>query len=155
MTNLPPADNGQNHPELPGILASVPAKLAATALTQTRSTAMPKRAVALSPTAAPNPLAWSARRPIWTGILTIVLLIAFFGGWGMMTTISGAGDVITSQALTWDIVNYRISLSTGANYWALPTTTKLISTNSGNSKIITYSASQASWTTGAAAIIQI
>jgi HlyD family secretion protein len=46
--------------------------------------------VALSPTAAPNPLAWSARRPIWTGILTIILLIAFFGGWGMMTTISGA-----------------------------------------------------------------
>lgn len=73
----------------------------------------------------------------------------------LVTSISVGTNVITSQALYWDVTFYRITLTTSGGNWALPTTTKLISTNSGNSKIITYTASQASWTTGAAAIIQI
>lgn len=80
--------------------ASVPAKLAVTALAQptvtgltgAKSTAVstevrtPKRPV----TPPPNPHAWSSRRPIWTGLITTVLLVVFFGGWGLFTTISGA-----------------------------------------------------------------
>lgn len=73
----------------------------------------------------------------------------------IVTAISGGTSTINSQALYWDVTNYRITLVTSGGNWALPTTTKLISTNSGNSKIITYANSQASWTTGAAAIIQI
>ena len=59
----------------------------ASAEDQPTSTALPKPA---APATAPKAAAWSARRPIWTGVLTIALLIAFFGGWGMLTTISGA-----------------------------------------------------------------
>ncbi len=73
----------------------------------------------------------------------------------LVTAISGGTNSITSQALYWDVTNYRITLVTTGGNWALPTTTKLISTNSTNSKIITYSASTALWATGTAAIIQI
>jgi hypothetical protein len=68
-------------------------------------------------------------------------------------SVSGSG--ISSQALYWDVTNYRITLTTTGGNWALPTTIKLISTNAANSKIITYAASQASWVNGSAAIIQI
>ncbi|MBI1170327.1 HlyD family type I secretion periplasmic adaptor subunit [bacterium] len=37
-----------------------------------------------------NVNAWSSRRPIAIGLFTIALLLAFFIGWGMFTTISGA-----------------------------------------------------------------
>lgn len=87
MTQVP-ADNGQNPAEPQTDSAAVPAKAAATALTKVAETALTKGV--LAPTPAPNTLAWSARQPVWTGIVTTVLLIAFFGGWGMMTTISGA-----------------------------------------------------------------
>lgn len=80
--------------------AGVPATPAATALTQPAPTAVTQpRSTALSRDVLPpkpptppqeNPDAWSARRPIWTGVITIALLIGFFGGWGMLTTISGA-----------------------------------------------------------------
>jgi hypothetical protein len=73
----------------------------------------------------------------------------------LVTSISSGTPTISSQALYWDVTNYRITLVTSGGNWALPTTTKLISTNSGNSKIITYTAGQASWVNGAAAIIQI
>jgi hypothetical protein len=73
----------------------------------------------------------------------------------IVTALISADSYITSQALYWDVTNYRITLVTTGGNWALPTSTKLVSTNSTNSKIITYSASQASWTTGTAAIIQI
>ena len=73
----------------------------------------------------------------------------------LVASVSTGNPTITSQALYWDVTNYRITLTTSGGNWALPTTTKLISTNSTNSKIITYAASQASWSTGAAAIIQI
>lgn len=73
----------------------------------------------------------------------------------LVTSITNSPGSIVSQALYWDVTNYRITLVTTGGNWALPTTTKLISTNSTNSKIITYSASQASWAAGSAAIIQI
>ena len=82
------ADNGQNPAEPQADNAAVPATVAATALTKVAQTALSKRVLPHQP--APNPAAWSARQPIWTGIVTVALLIAFFGGWGMMTTISGA-----------------------------------------------------------------
>jgi hypothetical protein len=75
----------------------------------------------------------------------------------LVTTITGGGNSILSQALYWDVTNYRITLTTTGGNYALPTTTKLLSTNSTNSKIITYSSvtAQASWVTGTAAVIQI
>ena len=72
-----PLNDGRN----PVVLKEVSAE------DQPTSTALPKPA---APATAPKAAAWSARRPIWTGVLTIALLIAFFGGWGMLTTISGA-----------------------------------------------------------------
>ncbi|MFM2350704.1 MAG: hypothetical protein RIR04_1670 [Pseudomonadota bacterium] len=87
MTKMP-ADHSQTPANPQGETASVPAKASATALTKVADTALSKRALALPP--APNAATWSARQPIWTGIATVALLIAFFGGWGMMTTISGA-----------------------------------------------------------------
>ena len=82
------ADNAQNPAEPQSESAALPAKAAATALTKVTETALSKRVSANQP--APNAAAWSARQPIWTGVATIALLIAFFGGWGMLTTISGA-----------------------------------------------------------------
>lgn len=38
----------------------------------------------------PAKAAWSANRPLIGGFLTIVLLVAGFGGWGFLTSISGA-----------------------------------------------------------------
>ena len=87
MTKMP-ADHSQTPANPQGETASVPAKASATALTKVADTALSKRALALPP--APNVATWSARQPIWTGIATVALLIAFFGGWGMLTTISGA-----------------------------------------------------------------
>lgn len=94
MTQSPPND-GQNPVDPQGASATVPATAQATALAKAAPTALDHpRSTALSkpthPPTATNTAAWSTRRPIWTGVLTIVLLIAFFGGWGMMTTISGA-----------------------------------------------------------------
>lgn len=79
---------------------AVPATPAATALTDPAPSAVETpRGRALSkdllppapkPPPASNPNAWSSRKPIWAGVITVLLLIAFFGGWGMLTTISGA-----------------------------------------------------------------
>ena len=90
-----PLNDGQNPVDPQGASATVPATAQATALAKAAPTALDHpRSTALSkptrPPTATNIAAWSTRRPIWTGVLTIVLLIAFFGGWGMMTTISGA-----------------------------------------------------------------
>ncbi len=80
--------------------ASPPATPAATALAQPapssvaapRSTALSTevRPPKMHQAPPPNPRAWSSSRPIWTGVVTIATLIAFFVGWGMFTTISGA-----------------------------------------------------------------
>jgi HlyD family secretion protein len=90
-----PLNDGQNPVDPQGASATVPATAQATALAKAAPTALDHpRSTALSkptrPLTAPNTAAWSTRRPIWTGVLTVILLIAFFGGWGMMTTISGA-----------------------------------------------------------------
>ena len=37
---------------------------------------------------------WSARRPIWMGLVTLVVLVAGFGAWGTLTSLSGA--IVTS-----------------------------------------------------------
>ncbi|SEM69735.1 HlyD family secretion protein [Pseudorhodobacter antarcticus] len=34
--------------------------------------------------------AWSVRKPVLTGVFTLVLLVGFFAAWGVMTTITGA-----------------------------------------------------------------
>ncbi len=78
----------------------VPATAAATALGQPapvavaspRSTALSTevRPPKMQQSPPPNAKAWSSSRPIWTGFLTIATIIAFFVGWGMLTTISGA-----------------------------------------------------------------
>lgn len=38
----------------------------------------------------PNEKVWSAGRPIWVGGITVLILLVFFVGWGMLTTLSGA-----------------------------------------------------------------
>jgi HlyD family secretion protein len=82
------ADKGQNPAEPQSESAALPAKATATALTKVSETALSKSVSSTRPE--PKATAWSARRPIWTGAVTIALLIAFFGGWGMLTTISGS-----------------------------------------------------------------
>lgn len=101
--NKPVSGQSQNpdpqaRPE--GKEAGVPATPAATAMDKPAPTSVGSpRSTALStdvkpPKAPPpppgNPKAWSSSRPIWTGAITSALLVAFFGGWGMLTTISGA-----------------------------------------------------------------
>ncbi len=90
----------QNAASAASAQASVPATPAPTSLTQPAPTAIAQpRSTAVSKDVLPpksppfppeNRNAWSSSRPIWTGLITIALLIAFFGGWGMLTTISGA-----------------------------------------------------------------
>lgn len=83
-----PGEERQNPDEPQAVSAAVPAKLGATALTKVAQTALSKTVA--PPKHAPDPAAWSARQTIWTGGVTVALLIAFLGGWGMLTTISGA-----------------------------------------------------------------
>jgi len=73
----------------------------------------------------------------------------------LYSAIAGAGDAINSQALYWDVTNFRITLTTTGGNWALPTSTKLISANQ-NSKIVSYNSGTGAvtWTTGTAALIQ-
>ena len=72
----------------------------------------------------------------------------------LITTITGAGDNIASQALYWDVTNYRITLTTTGGNWALPTSVRLLSVNS-NSKIVSWTSPNATWAAGSAAIILI
>lgn len=74
----------------------------------------------------------------------------------LITALTSSDTSIVGTVLTWDTANYRITnVAADGTHLALPTSTKLISTNSTNSKIVTYANSQASWSTGSAAIIQI
>jgi len=61
---------------------------------------------------------------------------------------------INSEALYWDVTNYRITLVTTGGNFALPTSIKLLSVQT-NSQIVTYSGSVANWAAGDAAVIQI
>lgn len=72
----------------------------------------------------------------------------------LVSAIAGEGDAINSQALYWDVTNYRITLTTSGGNWALPTSIRLLSVNT-NSKIVTWSSPNASWALGAAAILLI
>lgn len=72
--------------------ATAMASSSATAIALARSTAVstdlrPIKPPQIPPTS-PNP--WSSKKPLWVGFITIALLVAFFGGWGMFTTLSGA-----------------------------------------------------------------
>lgn len=71
----------------------------------------------------------------------------------LISTITGAGDSITSQALYWDVTNFRITLTTSGNF-ALPTSVRLLAVNT-NSKIVTYSSPNTTWAAGDAAVILI
>ena len=44
----------------------------------------------LPPAPAKPQAGWSAARPLWTGSLTILALVAGFGGWGFFSSITGA-----------------------------------------------------------------
>jgi HlyD family secretion protein len=41
-------------------------------------------------TASAEQAAWSSKRPIWVGVLSILLLVGGFGAWGLFTNIDGA-----------------------------------------------------------------
>jgi len=72
----------------------------------------------------------------------------------LITTITGTSDNIASQALYWDVTNYRITLTTTGGNWALPTSVRLLSVNT-NSKIVSWTSPNATWAAGSAAIILI
>src|SRR6185312_4888789 len=72
----------------------------------------------------------------------------------LVAAIAGAGDAINSQALYWDVAAYRITLTTTGGNFALPTSVRLLSTNT-NSKIVSYNAGAVTWTTCDAAILLI
>ncbi len=56
-------------------------------MTAEKPAATPARKPAVPPA---GPTGWSAARPLWTGFLTLIALVAGFGGWGFFTSISGA-----------------------------------------------------------------
>ncbi|MGV8988099.1 MAG: HlyD family type I secretion periplasmic adaptor subunit [Cypionkella sp.] len=92
-----PADpkSADPKPDAPKPAAATHTDLApasATALAVARGTALTTAVRPPKPPQSPpvNPNAWSSRKPIWMGLITIVLLLGFFVGWGMFTTISGA-----------------------------------------------------------------
>jgi hypothetical protein len=72
----------------------------------------------------------------------------------LVAAIQSAGDAINSQALFWDVTNFRITLTTTGGNFALPTSTRLLSVNT-NSKIVSFNSGTGAvtWTTGDAAII--
>lgn len=74
----------------------------------------------------------------------------------LYSALASADGSIASQALYWDVTNYRITLTTSGGNWALPTSTRLLSL-SQNSKIVSYNSGTgaATWTSGDAAIILI
>lgn len=70
----------------------------------------------------------------------------------LLTSLSSADEPITQPVLYWDVSAYRITLTTTSNF-AL-TGVKLLSINT-NSKIVSWSSPNASWSAGTAAIIQL
>lgn len=72
----------------------------------------------------------------------------------LVASIASGSPDINSQSLYWDVTNYRLTLVTTGGNFALPTSIKLLSTNT-NSQVVTYSASTASWSAGSAAVVLI
>jgi hypothetical protein len=66
-----------------------------------------------------------------------------------------AGEFIYTPALYWDTTNYRITLTTGGSFFALPSTVRLLSTQTNSKTVLYTSASSITWTTGDAAVILI
>lgn len=71
----------------------------------------------------------------------------------LVTALQGTNQVISNSPLYWDVVNYRVTATSTSNA-ALGSTVKLLSINT-NSKIVSWSSPNATWTTGTAAIILI
>lgn len=73
----------------------------------------------------------------------------------LVTALESADEAINAESLYWDVAKYWVTLTTTSN-WQLPTSVKLLSVNS-NSKITSYDSGTGvlSWTTGAAAVLQI
>ncbi len=64
---------------------------AATDMTSHRPTAVGQpRPVDRAAEEAEQHAVWSAKRPVWTGVLTVLCLVGGFGGWAMLTNIDGA-----------------------------------------------------------------
>ncbi len=61
----------------------------ALARSQARPPPVPPAFPAPKPAPAPAPT-WSAARPIWIGMLTVLVLVGGFGAWAMLTEIEGA-----------------------------------------------------------------
>ncbi len=72
----------------------------------------------------------------------------------LVSAVSSGNPAINSQALYWDVTNYRVTLTTTGGNFALPTSIRLLETNT-NSKIINYASGVASWTQGDAVILLI
>jgi len=74
----------------------------------------------------------------------------------LVAALVASDGTITSQALYWDVTNYRITLTTSGGNFALPTSTRLLSVNT-NSKVVAYNSGTGAvtWTAGDAAIILI
>lgn len=73
----------------------------------------------------------------------------------LVTTVTGAGDLVNALALYWDPTNHRVTLTTSGNF-ALPTSVRLLSINT-NSKIVNYNSGTGAvtWTAGNAGILLI
>jgi hypothetical protein len=65
-----------------------------------------------------------------------------------------SGEFVGQPALFWDTTNFRITLTSGGAFFALPATTQILSVNT-NSKIVQVVSGAPQWTTGDAAIILI
>jgi HlyD family secretion protein len=62
-----------------------------TEVTKPQPTAMaPMKSTAIPAEAAVEGSTWSAKRPVWIGVLTILLLVGGFGTWSFATNIDGA-----------------------------------------------------------------
>lgn len=95
VTSAMPAEPHKVEPPKPDAAQPEPGK-ALTKPSPVELTKAAKKGGALALPEAPSVIpppklqTWSARRPIWIGSITTVVLLAFFIGWGLMTTISGA-----------------------------------------------------------------
>lgn len=75
----------------------------------------------------------------------------------LVAALVASDGAINSQALYWDVTNFRVTLVTSGGNFALPATTRLLSTNT-NSKIITVGTAGVApytWTSGDAGILLI
>ena len=91
-SSVPPDSSEPAAAAAPRVASTAIAQPAATAVATPRSTAVSTevKPPPMPPLSVLDPAHWSATGPVMTGILTIVLLIGGFVGWGMFSTIAGA-----------------------------------------------------------------